>query len=161
MSKIMSLDELREYLLARVLKDTATGCWYWQLSHDRWGYGKTPSYTGFWSAHRAAYAAFVGGLPDDLDVAHTCGIKDCINPDHLRLSDKRQTQARSLLSQGHLDRKQCKNGHPYTPENTAFLPSGVRACRACWRDNSIRYKQRNADMKRLAMKHLEGDEVIP
>lgn len=40
------------------------------------------------------------------------------------------------------DKTECKNGHPFTPENTRVRPEGGRSCRACAREATARYRAR-------------------
>lgn len=40
------------------------------------------------------------------------------------------------------DKTECKNGHPFTPENTRARPEGGRSCRACAREATARYRAR-------------------
>jgi hypothetical protein len=52
----------------------------------RGGYGTIGSQDGDFKilAHRAAYEAFVGPIPDGHVVMHTCDMRCCVNPSHLR-----------------------------------------------------------------------------
>jgi hypothetical protein len=62
-------------------------CWEFQGRTDKDGYGEI-AYSrkcGKQKAHRVAYAAFVGPIPDGLTVHHKCFNRCCINPDHLEL----------------------------------------------------------------------------
>lgn len=63
-------------------------CWLWTgtfYSHK----GKR-TYGQFWiderriGAHVASYILHVGPVPDGLDVLHSCDVKACVNPAHLR-----------------------------------------------------------------------------
>lgn len=68
------------------------GCMIWTGGKDRHGYGK------FWvgsradgtrrlvGAHRVAYTALIGPIPDGMTVDHVCGTPACVRPDHLRLA---------------------------------------------------------------------------
>jgi hypothetical protein len=38
-------------------------------------------------AHRWAYEIFKGPIPADHDIHHTCGIRLCVNPEHLECID--------------------------------------------------------------------------
>jgi len=66
---------------------TASGCWEWTASTTSRGYGcfsvgKSQSEL----AHRYAYAAEHGPIPDGHQVYHDCDNKLCVNPDHLYLA---------------------------------------------------------------------------
>lgn len=64
------------------------------LDTDCWltTYAKNPTgYVSLWiatsrrtaQAHRVAYAALVGPIPDGLQLDHLCMVRHCVNPDHL------------------------------------------------------------------------------
>jgi hypothetical protein len=56
-----------------------TPCWIWQGATVGTGYG-------WWRrryAHRVAYEAAHGPIPKGMQIDHLCGVKTCINPDHL------------------------------------------------------------------------------
>ena len=71
------------------LKDRYTidnyGCWIWTGGKDADGYGHTTFRNYTRKAHRMAYIAWKGEIPDGLQVCHTCDKPSCINPDHLFL----------------------------------------------------------------------------
>lgn len=47
--------------------------------------------------------------------------------------------------------EKCKNGHPWTPENTYHRPDGrSRQCRKCVHLSNIRYRKRHPDRKLAA-----------
>lgn len=68
-----------ERFWARV--DKTEGCWLWEGTIDSKGYGML-WLDKYVRAHRHSYALLVGPPPDILD--HSCGIRHCVNPDHLR-----------------------------------------------------------------------------
>ena len=63
-----------------------SGCWCFTGCSDRKGYGRI-RYRGFvWWAHRLSYALFVGPIPAEMHIHHTCATKDCVNPAHLEIA---------------------------------------------------------------------------
>lgn len=83
---------LGEYLTDRIEYELNSGCWLWSRNQFRSGYGhvtiKEPRWgigRGWYAAHRLAWIAFKGSIPDGLQVLHRCDVRPCINPDHLFL----------------------------------------------------------------------------
>lgn len=123
----------------------SNGCWLWTK-------GKNPKrYGNFWKAgtnrpaHRVAYEALTGPIPDGADVRHDCDTPSCVNPNHLR-TGTHSDNMQDCLQRGRnpqASKKFCLQGHPYSEENTYVRPSGARTCRACQRDAVKRYQRRN------------------
>lgn len=61
---------------------TAT-CWLWTASLSTNGYGQFTPYGRTVPAHRFSYETFVGPIPPRLEIDHLCGVRRCVNPDHL------------------------------------------------------------------------------
>jgi hypothetical protein len=59
------------------------GCWIWQGSVGRHGYGRLKWKGKTSSAHRVMYEITKGYIPNGLVIDHLCSVKPCINPDHL------------------------------------------------------------------------------
>lgn len=64
--------------------EALSGCWLWHGALNAHGYGRATIGGATGLAHRAAYAA-AHGDPGSLVVRHTCDVRACVNPDHLRL----------------------------------------------------------------------------
>lgn len=83
---------------------TETGCWIWNGSSNRGGYGQFHMPSGPWLAHRVSWLLSKGWIPDGSHVLHKCDTPACVNPDHLFLgTDKDNVQ--DMLSKGRENRK--------------------------------------------------------
>ncbi len=66
------------------LPECNDSCWEWKGSiNKRTGYGKKQFAGNTLLAHRWVYSIFVGHIPDDMVIDHTCSNKSCVNPKHL------------------------------------------------------------------------------
>lgn len=66
------------------------GCWIWQHHIDpRHGYGRTWDGERVIGAHVFFYRQYVGVIPEGCDVHHRCGVRACVNPDHLEALSRR------------------------------------------------------------------------
>jgi hypothetical protein len=115
---------LKERIRLQSRRNAKTGCIEWVGQHGR-GANKGDGYGGVtvdgkWiSAHRAAWIAFVGPIPEGQCVLHKCDNRVCVNPKHLYLGDKRRNradfmerhpQARALVERAaKLAQQGCKN----------------------------------------------------
>jgi hypothetical protein len=125
---------------AKVRIDPTMGCWLWTAAKDGQGYGNFKVWTHrSVLAHRWFYQEMRGTLPDDLVLHHLCGVRACVNPDHLV----------PLTVAGHarFDRRvmspTCQKGHPRTPATVYRSPTTrKRECRVCNREAVRRYKAR-------------------
>lgn len=67
----------------RVVRPALGPCWEWNGGTSSNGYGKLFDGCGTASAHRVAYTAWVGEIPEGLNVLHRCDNRRCIRPQHL------------------------------------------------------------------------------
>ena len=59
-------------------------CWIWQGCKDRGGYGRCRVASDkMAAAHRFYYEERFGSIPDGLELHHLCGVRVCVNPEHL------------------------------------------------------------------------------
>lgn len=94
-------------LMARVHRDTSSGCWLWQGGTRKSGYGvmvwnpRSPSDPRNIVTHRASYILHKGNIPQGMLVRHLCHVKLCVNPDHLALGTPK-TNSRDEADAGKL-----------------------------------------------------------
>ena len=73
------------------------GCWLWLRAFDSSGYGKVwdPDQKKIVVAHRFYYEKVRGPIPDGLHIDHLCGVRLCVNPDHLEAVSVSENNRRS------------------------------------------------------------------
>lgn len=90
---------MHDYFMQRVhVTDT---CWLWMMSTNLKGYGFfwDPEQKKLVYAHRYAYELFVGPVPDDMLVCHTCDTPPCVHPEHLFLGTNTDNM-QDMISKG-------------------------------------------------------------
>ena len=137
--------------IARVTANTVRthgGCWLWQGSRARNGYGHTGYRGDTRIVHRKLYEVIHDVTLDRwVYVCHRCDVKLCCNPDHLWIgTPKDNMHDRDRKGRQNEARKtHCKRGHPLSGGNVIFRKQGRgkredvmrRVCRTCER---IRYR---------------------
>lgn len=108
------------------------GCWEWQGSHDRRGYGmfhigkrSANVTTHIVRAHIFGYELFVGPVPPGLELDHLCKNTGCVNPAHVEAVSHAENMFRTR-------RESCIRGH-----SDGWIESTTqRYCLACRRERS-------------------------
>lgn len=123
--------------------EQADGCWHWIGATDDAGYGRFRSREhGTNMAHRIAYLALAGPIPDGLSLDHLCRVRCCVNPDHLEPVTARENILRGY-GRGANEARQthCQHGHPLSGDNLYIKPNGRRQCRQCNRDRVTAFRE--------------------
>ena len=103
-----------------------SGCWGWNATTDKDGYGMMRVGTTTMRATHAAWLAVHGELPGKgLLVLHECDTPECTNPNHLRLGTHKDNMQDKVLKRRDLR----VNGMHF---NSKVTPEQVRYIRANW-----------------------------
>jgi hypothetical protein len=105
------------------------------------------------SAHRLAWEAANGPIPDGAQIDHechnddptcdagpTCPHRACVNPHHLAAKTGRaNTLDGRTPAAANAVKTECDSGHPFTGDNVIPNSGGGRDCRECKRARQRRY----------------------
>jgi hypothetical protein len=114
-----------------------SGCWEWHSTLNGNGYGRywSGGAQGAWlMAHRFAYEALVGPIPDGLDIDHLCRNRICVNPAHMEPVTRRENTRRGENHVArYMESDHCAHGHLLAGDNVMRRSDGSRRCRECKR----------------------------
>jgi len=106
-------------------------CWNWTAYRDENGYGRFSVNGRYVLAHRFAYEALVGPIPEGLELDHLCRNRACENPWHMEPVTCQVNVLRGIgLAALNAAKTHCPQGHPYDADNTRHY-RGWRYCITC------------------------------
>ena len=153
--------------------DKTPTCWIWtgaganSQRGGQWGYGRFQPELGSpkkVQAHRFAYEALVGPIPEGLHLDHLCRNRKCVNPEHLEPVTCQENRLRGEgFNAENAAKTHCPEGHPYSGENVA-IRGGRRHCRECQRQRAKaqRESRRHAGPRQeLSRTCKSGHEYTP
>lgn len=126
--------------------DKTASCWLWTGAKSGNGYGSLTFRSKRFSAHRFVYSQLVGEIPSGKVLDHTCRVKHCVNPAHLRVVTQRENCSVGISPAWITHRTGiCKRGHVIDDHNVKRDPRGGNGqCLVCYK-NAV---QRAANRKR-------------
>lgn len=132
--------------------DMSGACWLWTGAKKPTGYGNFWAKPQYWQAHRWAYVAAYGPIPDGLVLDHLCRRPSCVRPSHLEAVTHGDNTLRgdNCISRN-AQKLYCSHGHLYTPENTVYERAG-RRCREC----RARQNRRTNERRKMERGRLNG-----
>ena len=122
-------------LIKNLTKEDKNGCFIWQASIGKPGYGTFRMHSKYYNAHRwVAHLAYNVPYDDPRVVMHSCDNRACVNPAHLSWGTQKEN-LNDARAKGHYNKSPqmiCKNGHLLTPDNIQPSPDGRRRCKKCY-----------------------------
>lgn len=133
-------------ILQRVRITEDGGCWEWTGSISD-GYGRAGVDRKVVLVHRYVYEQLVGPITDET-LDHTCRVRHCCNPAHLRPLSS-QDNLRLPDTDYNANKMHCPRGHALVEGNLvpSALRDGKRSCATCRTD----YQREYARQKRAGV----------
>jgi hypothetical protein len=151
----LGCEERIQRYLENIVIDKDTGCWLWRGGLTTHGYARVQIGEREPFLHRLFYERFVGAI-GTLNLHHTCHVRHCLYPNHLRPVTRSEhmqehldaarvnlSKAWEALAEKHRTTTHCRNGHEYTEENMHLNPRGHRTCRVCDRNGKRLHRRKN------------------
>ena len=123
-------------LLAKIAKDNKTGCWNWLggVTPENYGMAYNTIERRHQTAHRASYEAFIGPIPEGMQVDHVCRNPQCVNPLHLQPVTAALNNLRAYIATSRGEKPtpdHCINGHLRSLFWVQAKGKGQGRCRIC------------------------------
>lgn len=115
-------------------KTRETNCTVWIGSTNNRGYGIVSVGGVLQLAHRVAWEAEHGPIPDGLVIDHKCRVRNCVNPDHLEPVTQAENNRRGKAARSLGVGDTCTKGHRMaTQDDVYYRRNGTTECRECRR----------------------------
>src|SRR5215475_10921867 len=92
-----------------------SSCWKWEGPVNNKGYGKVRVGGRKVLAHRVAYERWWGQIGEGKQLDHVCGVRECVNPEHLEGVSCRENLLRSKKTWASRNRakRRCIRGNEF------------------------------------------------
>ena len=134
-----------------IAKTRETNCTVWIGSTNNKGYGLIKSDGKVKLAHRVAYEAEYGPIPEGLVIDHICRVRNCVNPMHLEAVSSSENNRRGRSARTLHAGDTCINGHLIGSDDEIYVkPTGHTECRHCRAASAHRASRRRPTVRRNA-----------
>lgn len=93
-------NSIPESFWSKVAIGSTEECWMWLAFTDHGGYGKFRCDLSVW-AHRVAWILTNGPMPAGKIILHSCDVRACVNPSHLRLGTAQENSSDCVSKKRH------------------------------------------------------------
>ena len=132
------ITELPETFARKVREST---CLVWVGATNSRGYGVVIVNGHQELAHRVAYEAHFGPIPDGYVLDHLCRVRNCVRVEHLQPVTNAENSRRGRNARGLAVGDTCQNGHLIGDGDLYVRPSGATECMECRREGT-RHKRK-------------------
>lgn len=113
-------------------KTRRTNCTVWIGATNNKGYGLISINGKVQLAHRVAYEAEYGDIPEGMVIDHLCRVRNCVNAMHLEAVTNGENGRRGRAARTLREGDTCINGHLIPDGGLYRKPDGkTTECRAC------------------------------
>lgn len=117
-------------------------CWIWLAARESKGYGQFYADGALVVAHKWAYEAEHGSVPDGYELDHLCRVRLCVRPSHLEPVVHHVNVARGMSPTAVIARSDtCSKGHAADGDNL-YYRGRRRICRLCTLASNLAYRAR-------------------
>lgn len=140
-----------------------SSCIVWVGATNTVGYGVVQIDGERHLAHRVAYEAAYGPIPQGLVIDHLCRVRNCVKPEHLEAVTTAENLRRGRRDRALQVGDTCSNDHLIVTADLLYTrPSGTSECMTCRREGQRANRAgapRRTNQLRAGSVHAATDEA--
>jgi hypothetical protein len=130
---------------------TESGCWLWLGATRGDQYGACKFRKKAEGVHRVSWILHFGEIPAGKVVMHTCDVRLCVNPEHLRLGTSKENWE-DAVKKGRMAPHRTLVTEPLSPETIQEIVRRYEAC-VSFKVLVLEYNVPPTSLRRLLIKH--------